>query len=98
MISLEQVKHLANLTHMELSEKELKNLQKDMDGILEFIEQLKEVDVSGVEPVAGGHVLENITREGDLSESAFAFDTDLLSGQFPEKQGNFNVVPKIIEK
>ncbi|OGY40792.1 MAG: hypothetical protein A2570_01615 [Candidatus Brennerbacteria bacterium RIFOXYD1_FULL_41_16] len=97
MINLEQVRHLAELAHMELSEEELKNLQKDMGGILEFIAQLKEADVSGVEPLTGGHVLENVARIGDSPEDSFAFDKDLLH-QFPEKENNYDVVPKIIEK
>lgn len=97
MISLEQVKHLADLAHMELKEEELAKLQKEMDLILKYFSQLEEVDVSGVEPVSGGHALVNVARQGDLEQDGFAFDKELLL-QFPEKQGNYNQVPKIIEK
>jgi len=96
MITLEQVKHLADLAHMELSETELKKLQKEMEQILDYISQLEEVDVSGIEPVAGGHELENVVREKDAAVS-FGFDENMLL-QFPEKQGDYNKVPKIIEK
>jgi aspartyl-tRNA(Asn)/glutamyl-tRNA(Gln) amidotransferase subunit C len=97
MISLEQVKHLADLAHMEFKEDELAKLQKEMDLILEYISELQEVDVSGVESVSGGHALVNVVRQGDLEQDGFAFDKELLL-QFPEKQGNYDVVPKIIDK
>ncbi len=98
MISLEQVKHLSDLAHMELKEEELIKLQKEMDLILEYISQLEKVDVSGIEPMSGGHVLANIVRQGDSPGDGFAFSPELVEGQFPEKQGNYDVVPKIIDK
>ncbi len=97
MISIEQVKHLADLAHLELSSEELEKLQKDMESILNYISELQEVDVSGVESMSGGHALENVVRRGDSEEDGFAFGKELLL-QFPEKQGNYDVVPKIIEK
>ena len=97
MISLEQVKHLADLAHLELSAVELEKLQKDMESILNYISELQEVDVSGVQPISGGHNLENFARLGDSEEDSFAFDKELLL-RFPKKRGNYDVVPKIIEK
>lgn len=97
MISLDEVKHLADLAHMELSEAELKKLQGQMELILDYISQLKEVEIEGVEPVAGGHQLLSVWREEDSPEDQFAFEKDLLL-QFPEKDDRFNVVPKVIEK
>ncbi len=97
MISIEQVRHLADLAHMELKEEELIKLQKEMGLILEYVSQLEKVDVTNVEPVSGGHSLANVVRQGDSEEDSFAFDKELLL-QFPEKQGNYDVVPKIIEK
>lgn len=97
MITLEQVKHLADLAHLELTASELAKLQKEMDLILKYFSQLEEVDVSGVDSVSGGHALVNVVRQGDLEQDGFAFDKELLL-QFPEKQGNYDVVPKIIDK
>ena len=98
MITLEQVKHLADLAHMELKEEELAKLQEEMDLILDYISQLEKVDVAGVEPISGGHALTNVARQGDSPDDAFAFNPELVEGQFPEKQGSYDVVPKIIDK
>jgi aspartyl/glutamyl-tRNA(Asn/Gln) amidotransferase C subunit len=97
MISGDEVKHLADLAHLELSEKELEKMTKELGLILDYISRLKEVDVSGVEPMSGGHNLSNIMRQKDSAEDSFAFDKELLL-QFPEKQDNYDKVPKIIEK
>ena len=97
MITLEEIKHLADLARMDLKEEELVKLQKEMDLILEYVSQLEKVDVSGLEPVSGGHTLVNVARQGDSEEDSFAFDRELLL-QFPEKQDNYDVVPKIKDK
>lgn len=50
MISKEEVKHIAKLARLELSDKEVGKFQKDLSAILDYFEMLKEIDVSKVEP------------------------------------------------
>lgn len=48
MISKEEVQHIAKLARLGLTEKEIEKFQKELSSILDYIEKLKEVDVSGV--------------------------------------------------
>ena len=49
-ISKEEVKHLAELSSISLSDDEVSNLQTDLGNIVEYIEQLSELNTDGVEP------------------------------------------------
>jgi aspartyl-tRNA(Asn)/glutamyl-tRNA(Gln) amidotransferase subunit C len=63
MISKEKVKRIAKLARLALSEKEVENYQKELSKILEYIEKLKEVDVSKIEPVFHPLKIKNVMRE-----------------------------------
>ncbi|MCA1816830.1 MAG: Asp-tRNA(Asn)/Glu-tRNA(Gln) amidotransferase subunit GatC [Acidobacteria bacterium] len=64
-ITEEDVKKIAQLAHMELSDEELRVLAPQMAAIVEYVEQLKELDTSRVEPATGG-----LTGEGGRSDSS----------------------------
>lgn len=51
-ISKEEVLRVAELAHLELSEMEVESLRAQLDSILSYIDRLKELDVSGVQPMA----------------------------------------------
>jgi len=51
MLTDKEVKHIANLARIKISEKEEKSLKKDLSSILEYIEKLNEIDTTGVEPL-----------------------------------------------
>ena len=50
-ISKEQIKHLAHLSRLELSDSEIDAMQGDMSKILGFVAQVEELDLDGVEPL-----------------------------------------------
>jgi len=52
MISKEEVKHIAKLARLGLSDKEIGEFQKELSKILNYIEKLKEVDISNVKPTS----------------------------------------------
>ncbi|MDI6603013.1 MAG: Asp-tRNA(Asn)/Glu-tRNA(Gln) amidotransferase subunit GatC [Patescibacteria group bacterium] len=52
MISKEEVQHIAKLARLGLTEKEVKKFQKELSSILDYIEKLKEVDISKIEPTS----------------------------------------------
>ena len=62
-ISLEQIKHLAHLSRLELSEEELKEMQGDMGKILDFVAQIDALDLSGIEPLTQMSDSVNVMRE-----------------------------------
>jgi aspartyl-tRNA(Asn)/glutamyl-tRNA(Gln) amidotransferase subunit C len=59
------VKKIADLAHMELTDEELRALTPQMAAIVEYIEQLNELDTSSIEPALGG-----LTSEGERTDSA----------------------------
>lgn len=76
MISKEDVKHIAKLSRIELSDKEVKRFQKDLSSVLDYFEMLKEVDTEGVMPTfhsSENYFKENVVRQdrvesGDIAD------------------------------
>lgn len=65
MISKQQVQHIAKLARLGLTEKEIEKYKKELSSILDYIANLKEVNLSGVEPSSHPHLLENVFREDE---------------------------------
>lgn len=85
------IEYVGILAKLELSEEEREAAKKDMGKMLDYIDQLNELDTSGVEPMA--HILpvrnvfrEDVVTNGDGRE-------DVLSGA-PERKEDMFVVPK----
>ncbi len=68
-ISRSDVQHLAQLSSLQLTDEELDSLQTDIGNILEYIEQLSELDTNGVEPTYQVTGLENVWRDDTVIES-----------------------------
>ena len=62
------VKHVAELARLQLKEESIEQLQKDMENIVAYIEELNELDVSGIEPTAHAALLTNVYREDVVAE------------------------------
>ncbi len=63
MISKEEVQHIAKLARLGLNDEEIERTQKELSAILDYIEQLKEINTEGVEPTSHSVVIENVLRE-----------------------------------
>ncbi len=93
-ISLQDVRHVAELARLELSADEEQRLVAELGSILEYVEKLGELSTEGVPPTA--HVLDlGAGFRDDVVENEPAVD-ELLANA-PERAGNFFKVPKIIE-
>ncbi|MFS0779823.1 Asp-tRNA(Asn)/Glu-tRNA(Gln) amidotransferase subunit GatC [Neobacillus sp. 3P2-tot-E-2] len=92
-ISNEQVKHVANLARLEISEDEAEIFTKQLDAIITFAEQLNELDTTNVEPTY--HVLDmkNVFRE-DIKEKGLPREEVLKNA--PDQQDGQIKVPAII--
>jgi aspartyl-tRNA(Asn)/glutamyl-tRNA(Gln) amidotransferase subunit C len=66
MLSKEEVKHIAKLARLGLTDQEIEKFQKDLSSILDYIEKLKEVDVKDVLPASHAVLVENIFREDEI--------------------------------
>jgi aspartyl-tRNA(Asn)/glutamyl-tRNA(Gln) amidotransferase subunit C len=63
MLSKEEGEKVAKLARLGLTEKEIGKFQKELSGILNYIEKLKEADVSGVEPALHAIQIGNVKRK-----------------------------------
>lgn len=93
-ISEEEVKHIASLAKLKLSDEEVKKYSEDLGSIAEFIEQLNEVDVSKVNPTAFILDLQNVFRKDELKPS---FERDEIISNAPAKDAGCISVPKVVE-
>ena len=85
---------LGKLARISISDDKLNSLSKDLNSILEFVDQLKEIKTDQVDPTSNSlnQKLEVRDDKVDTKNS----DKDIL-GNAPEKEMDFFVVPKVIE-
>jgi aspartyl-tRNA(Asn)/glutamyl-tRNA(Gln) amidotransferase subunit C len=88
------VKYVAHLARLALSPEEEKKLGAQLGNIIGFVEQLKSVDVSAVEPTAHAVPTVNVTRADEVRPS---LPHDDAMRNAPKKSGGLFVVPKIVE-
>ncbi|MFA7231029.1 MAG: Asp-tRNA(Asn)/Glu-tRNA(Gln) amidotransferase subunit GatC [Victivallaceae bacterium] len=72
------VSYVAGLARLEIEPAAMKRLQQDMEAIVDYIEQLKELDVEGIEPTAHAMPLANVWRE-DVAGETFKRETMLAN-------------------
>ena len=86
---------IASLAKLELTDQEIKEYSKDLTNILKWMEELKEVDVSNVQPVTSVTENELYEREDNAYKNTVEQEKILLNA--PEKIGEYFTVPKVIE-
>ena len=94
-ISRAEVEHIADLARLELGEREIEQLQSDLSQILEYVEQLNELDTADVPPTS--HV---VVREDVLSEDKTrpSFDREEILANAPRAQEGFFRVHAIFQE
>lgn len=95
MIQKEEVKHIAKLARLGLTEKEIEKFQKELSSILDYFEKLKEVNVSKIGPTTHSVLLESVIRE-DKEESAETEVRNKLIEAAPDKKESFVKVKSIL--
>jgi aspartyl-tRNA(Asn)/glutamyl-tRNA(Gln) amidotransferase subunit C len=93
-ISTDDVRHLAALSNLQLSDDEVTALQLDLGNILTYIEQLGSLDTSHVEPTYQVTGLENVWRDDTVWETTVTRE-DLLA-LAPEQADQSVKVPKVL--
>lgn len=91
----EKIKHLSNLARIELKEEEAENLAKDIGQVLDYINELEELDTKDVEPMAGGVIHDNSWREDNDREKPLPKEKSVQL--FPEEKDGFLKVPPVFE-
>ncbi len=94
MIDQEQVHKVALLARLALTPEEEVQFTTQLGSILDYFEQLSELDVTNVEPTTRAIDVSNITRPDDLQPWG---DRDAILNNAPDQDGDFFKVPKIME-
>jgi aspartyl-tRNA(Asn)/glutamyl-tRNA(Gln) amidotransferase subunit C len=83
------VKHIAKLANLSITEDETKKFEKQLSEVLQYIEKLNEVDVTGVEPTSQVTGLENVMRK-DIAGASLS-QQEALSNAPAHHKGQFQV-------
>ena len=93
-ITKEEVKYVAELARLYLSEDEIEEFTVQLDNILGYIDQLNELDVKDVLPTSQSISAENVLKE-DVVDNTFKKELSISNAPLQEK--GFFKVPKVIE-
>jgi len=93
MIDIEQVRKVANLARLELSEDEQQQFTGQLNGILEYVQQLNELETDGVAPTTRAIEVSNITRPDEVEVFA---EREAILESAPDREEDFFRVPKIM--
>jgi aspartyl-tRNA(Asn)/glutamyl-tRNA(Gln) amidotransferase subunit C len=93
-VTLNTIKHVANLARLNLTSDEMNKLTFEMENILSYVDMLDELDMENVEPTAHIMSIHNVLRDDEIHDS---FDReDILKNAPSQDKGCFKV-PKIVE-
>lgn len=95
MIDREQVRKVAHLARLAVTPEEEEKFTTELGSILEYFEQLKELDTENVPPTTRAIDVSNISRPDELNPYE---NRDVLLGSAPESDGDYFKVPKILKE
>jgi aspartyl-tRNA(Asn)/glutamyl-tRNA(Gln) amidotransferase subunit C len=88
------VRRIAHLARIAVADEEVEHLRGEINAILKFVEQLSEVDVAGVEPMTSVTPMAMKKRPDMVTDGG---DADAVLRNAPAREGNYFVVPKVVE-
>ena len=94
MLSLDEVRRIADLARIEVPEAAVAALQQQLNGIFGLIEQMRAVDTAGVEPMAHAVDVNQRLREDRVTETD---QHELFQSVAPQVEDGLYLVPKVIE-
>lgn len=92
MIEIKDVEHVAKLARLELTEEEKRKFANQLSSILEYVEEMNEVDTEGVEPMSHAIHFVNVMREDEVK---YEQTKEELMKNAPFEEDGFFRVPKI---
>jgi len=93
MIDREQVRKVAHLARLELPPEQEEQFTTQLGSILDYFEQLSELDVTNVQPTTRAIDVSNVTRADELKPFS---DREAIFKNAPDQEGDFFKVPKIL--
>lgn len=88
------VRRIAHLARIAVKDEEVEHLQGELNAMLAFVEQLSEVDVSGVEPMTSVTPMAMKKRKDAVTDGEIA---DVIVANAPATEDHFFLVPKVVE-
>lgn len=88
------VRRIAALARIRVADSDIPRLQGELNGILNWIEQLNEVNVDGVEPLTGAARMALKMRDDVVTDGGYP---DQVLANAPDRAGNYFAVPKVVE-
>ena len=88
------VRRIATLARIRVDDAEVATLAGELNTILVWIEQLNEVDITGVDPLTGAAQMALKLREDVVTDGGYP---DRILGNAPDRAGDFFAVPKVVE-
>jgi aspartyl-tRNA(Asn)/glutamyl-tRNA(Gln) amidotransferase subunit C len=93
-MDIEQVRKVARLARLDLSDADMALMAQQLSAILDYVDQLKQLDTEGIEPLAHPLPLQNVFRP-DESEQSLPVDEALRNA--PSRLGDFFGVPAVLD-
>jgi len=92
------VRYVADLAHLELTDEEVKKYLPQLDSILQYVEKLNELDTTAIEPMAQVTYPGSENASFRLDEVHKCFTQDEALANAPEQGGGCFKVPSVIER
>jgi aspartyl-tRNA(Asn)/glutamyl-tRNA(Gln) amidotransferase subunit C len=93
-LDLETVRRIATLARIRMDDAEVATLVGELNGIFGWIDQLNEVDVTGVDPLMGGAHMALKMRDDVVTDGGYP---EKILQNAPDRAGDFFAVPKVVE-
>jgi len=88
------VRRIATLARIRMDNAEVETMAGELNGILGWIEQLNEVDITGIDPLAGAAHMALKLREDVVTDGGYP---ERILFNAPDRNGAFFAVPKVVE-
>jgi aspartyl-tRNA(Asn)/glutamyl-tRNA(Gln) amidotransferase subunit C len=88
------VRYVADLVRLKLSDVEIAELQPQLDHVLDYIAQLNEVNIDGIEPTAHASAVYNVFRPDVACDG---FTQEQATANAPHSGSGLFIVPKVVE-
>lgn len=97
-ITKKEVEHIAALARLGLNNREKEKFTKELSSVLDYINQLSQLNVEKIEPMSGGTSNENITRQDDPTQDIAdnQMKQEILNAS-PDRENDYFKVPQVLE-
>jgi aspartyl-tRNA(Asn)/glutamyl-tRNA(Gln) amidotransferase subunit C len=93
-LSADQVRWVAHLARLDLAEDELTIITRDLTAIVDYVNQLQQVNTDGVEPLAHAVEVANVFR---ADEPAASLTVDQALANAPQRKDDYYAVPPVLD-